>query len=77
MGFYRNRRSHDFEETEQYKAKRIAERFAPAMLQRYGRALGLDPFDPDFYGTTGALFESELEGGVKRQMTFEEAAGSR
>jgi len=63
----------DFEETDQYNAKRVADRFTPEMLERYAKALGIDLFDPDFYGGRGSLFES---GGALRQMSLREAKAS-
>jgi hypothetical protein len=38
-----------FEEPETYKARRIRDRFPFELLDRYCRALGLRPFDEDFY----------------------------
>ncbi|QWL27690.1 hypothetical protein E2R33_03000 [Rathayibacter toxicus] len=38
-----------FEDLEAYKNRRVAERFTPDMLNDYCGALGLRPFDDDFY----------------------------
>ncbi|AJM77979.1 hypothetical protein [Rathayibacter toxicus] len=38
-----------FEDLEAYKNRRVAERFTPDMLNDYCVALGLRPFDDDFY----------------------------
>ncbi|QOD10948.1 hypothetical protein [Rathayibacter toxicus] len=38
-----------FEDLEAYKNRRVAERFTPDMLNDYCAALGLRPFDDDFY----------------------------
>lgn len=38
-----------FEECEAYGARRIRDRFTFDLLERYARALGLNPFDEDFY----------------------------
>ncbi|PPH59611.1 hypothetical protein C5C93_08425 [Rathayibacter toxicus] len=38
-----------FEDLEAYKNRRVAERFTPDMLNDYCAALGLCPFDDDFY----------------------------
>src|SRR5580704_2075416 len=38
-----------FEEPEAYKVKRVRDRFPFELLDRYCRALGLRPFDEDFY----------------------------
>jgi len=39
-----------FEEPEQYKSQKIRERFSPAMLERYCKALGIELNDEEFYG---------------------------
>lgn len=39
----------DFEDVEAYSRRRIADRFTPEMLVAYSAALGLRPFDADFY----------------------------
>lgn len=39
----------DFEDLDAYQRRRIAERFTPQMLVDYAAALGLRPFDGDFY----------------------------
>ena len=44
-----------FEQVDRYAAKRIAERFTPEMLEEYGRALGIELFDENFYGGAGFL----------------------
>ncbi|PPI54333.1 hypothetical protein [Rathayibacter toxicus] len=46
-----------FEDLEAYKNRRVAERFTPDMLNNYCAALGLRPFDDDFY--PGPSFLSE------------------
>ena len=43
-----------FERLEQYKAKRIKERFTLEMLKEYLRHLGLSPFEEHFYLPDGA-----------------------
>lgn len=45
----------DFEEVEAYVARRVEDRLTPEMLQRYCRALGLEPFAPDFYAGPSRL----------------------
>lgn len=45
----------DFEEVEAYAARRVEDRLTPEMLQRYCRALGLEPFAPDFYAGPSRL----------------------
>jgi hypothetical protein len=63
----------EFEDLDQYKARRIADRFTPEMLKRYGESLGLDLFSEEFYGGRARLFESELEGGVKAVLSVQTA----
>lgn len=45
-------RPYDFEDLEQYKARRIRDRFTPEMLDRYLRRFGLRAFDESFYVAT-------------------------
>jgi hypothetical protein len=47
-----------FEEASSYDAPRKADRFTTEMLERYGRALGLDIFDAAFYSGPGVLTQS-------------------
>lgn len=42
-----------FEKPENYKRKSIRERFTPEMLKEYCEALGIDPFEAEFYGPRG------------------------
>jgi hypothetical protein len=44
-----------FEETLEYGAHRVRDRFTPLMLERYCAALGIDLFAPDFYGPNAVL----------------------
>ena len=46
-----------YETPERYNAKRIRDRFTDEMLEDYCRALGIELFDPDFYGPEGLLVE--------------------
>jgi len=46
-----------FEIPERYASNRIRDRFTVDMLEQYCRALGIDPFDPSFYGTSGVLLD--------------------
>ena len=39
----------EFEDTEAYKRRKVADRFTPSMLIAYADALGLRPFDEDFF----------------------------
>lgn len=47
-----------FEELDAYRARRVRDRFTSEMLERYCRALGIEVFDPDFYGPDAVLVES-------------------
>lgn len=47
----------DFEEPGAYTARRIRDRFTSEMLERYCQALGIDVFNPDFYGPDAVLVE--------------------
>ena len=39
-----------YEQTENYRNGKMVERFTPEMLESYCAALGIDLFEPDFYG---------------------------
>ncbi len=47
-----------YEEVEAYRSRRIRDRLTPTMLDRYCRALGVRPFDEDFFGSTGVPITS-------------------
>jgi len=47
-----------YESVEAYRARRVRDRFTPAMLETYCRALGVQPFAPDFFGTESVLITS-------------------
>lgn len=49
----------DFEETTQYDARRVVDRFTPEMLGRYCAALGMDLFNPDFYGPNAIMVKNK------------------
>jgi hypothetical protein len=46
-----------FEEPERYTAPRVRNRFTLEMLEQYCKAVGVDYFDPDFYGPKALLIE--------------------
>jgi hypothetical protein len=52
----------DFEDTAAYTRRRVTERFTDQMLIDYAKALGLDPFNPDFYPGPSVLVENTEEG---------------
>ena len=39
-----------FEDIDRYSAKKIADRFDSKMLESYCQALGIDPYNEQFYG---------------------------
>ncbi|MEA3215079.1 MAG: hypothetical protein QOJ19_1235 [Acidimicrobiia bacterium] len=49
-----------FEEVEAYRARRVRDRFTSAMLEHYCQALGIDVFEPSFYGPDAVLIESTV-----------------
>lgn len=49
-----------FEDVEAYRARRVRDRFTSQMLERYCQELGIDVFNPDFYGPESAFIESEV-----------------
>ena len=51
----------DFEEPEAYSARRVRDRFTPDMLLRYCAALGLRPWDDDFYPGPCVLLTSPIQ----------------
>ena len=48
------------EEVETYKSSRVRDRFTSDMLERYCRAIGLDPFTGTAYGPNAVLLESAV-----------------
>jgi hypothetical protein len=48
-----------FEQTAQYDAKRLVDRFNSEMLEEYCRALGIDLFSESFYGPHGFLLVTD------------------
>jgi hypothetical protein len=63
-----------FEEIAHYRAKRIRDRLTEEMLERYCKALGIRPFDADFYGQSGFLVENKS---IKYQPITETLAEAR
>lgn len=53
--FFTRGKELEFEQTEQYKQKRIADRFTSEMLEEYCAHFDIDLFNPEFYGTEGRL----------------------
>jgi hypothetical protein len=50
----------DFEDPEQYQARRVRDRFTSELLSRYCEALGVRPLDEEFYLDAGVLLERPL-----------------
>lgn len=50
-----------YEQVDAYKARRVRDRLTPAMVDSYSRALGLRPFDEDFFLADGVLITSRDE----------------
>ena len=44
-----------FEDLTAYRSRRLVDRLTPAMIADYAQALGVQPFDVDFYGDAGWL----------------------
>lgn len=53
--FYQSGEPLPFEDLEAYQRRRVRDRFTPEMLEAYSAALGLRPFDADFYLATGIV----------------------
>lgn len=49
-----------YERPERYRARRIADRFTPDMLEEYVTYYGICLFDPNFYGPDGFLIERKV-----------------
>lgn len=50
-----NGQEQPFEESERYRARRVADRFTVEMLERYCSAIDIGLFDEAFYGTHAAI----------------------
>jgi len=57
--FSANGEPQPYETTEQYRARRKTDRFTSEMLESYCRALGIELFEPSFYGPRGVLISSQ------------------
>lgn len=65
-----------FENLDSYKAKRIKDRFAPELLQKYLEIMGLHPFEESFYLPKGRAILIEKIGTLypqTKEITLEEA----
>jgi hypothetical protein len=61
--FYERGEPLPFEDTSQYGAKRIRDRFTPAMLETYCKAIGLEISDDGFYGPRGFILQERSPDG--------------
>lgn len=51
----------DFEDTKAYSQRRVKDRLTDEILERYCAALGIDLFNPDFYGPDcGLVYSSDI-----------------
>jgi hypothetical protein len=48
-----------YEQTENYQKRRIPDRFTPEVLESYCAALGIELFNPDFYGEQSLLIHTK------------------
>jgi len=62
-----------FEEVDAYRARRVRDRFTSEMLERYCRALGVDPFEPDAYGSPAYLVTNDERTEGLQAMSLAEA----
>ena len=63
-----------FEKIETYSHKRIKDRFPSDLAIEYCLAVGINPFDENFYGRSGVLVENLMIAGSKcRTETYEQA----
>ncbi len=68
-----------FEDLDAYQARRVKDRFPPALLQRYLAEMGLQPFDESFYAPAGSGVLIEKQGAAvdnSRRLTLAEARSS-
>jgi hypothetical protein len=47
-----------FEQVEKYREPKVVDRFTPEMLESYCDALGIELFDPTFYGGSSLLSQN-------------------
>lgn len=63
-----------YEQIESYLQRKIVDRFTPEMLESYCAALGIDLFNPDFYGEQCLLAHTTKRAGAQgSQMSIAEA----
>jgi len=59
-----------FEVPEMYRSRKVRDRFTPAMLAQYAQALGIEVFDPRYYGNRGCLFTYRYAGTPPNEITL-------
>lgn len=57
--FVANGEVQPYEQTENYRNRNIVDRFTPQMLESYCAALGIELFNPDFYGEQSLLVHTK------------------
>jgi hypothetical protein len=62
-----------YEKTENYRKRNIVDRFSQEMLESYCAALGIEPFNPDFYGEQSLLVQTKRESSRGLSMSIAEA----
>jgi hypothetical protein len=62
-----------FEDESRYQERRVPDRLTPSVLAAYGAALGLRPFDEEFYRSDGHLVEETRIHGPIRTETLAQA----
>jgi hypothetical protein len=62
-----------YELTENYGNRKITDRFTPKMLESYCAALGIELFNPDFYGEQSLLVHIKRESARGPAMSIAEA----
>lgn len=60
-----------FEEIEAYKNKKLKDRLTPEMLQRYANALGIRPYDEDFYGNRAFIVFNSVNTPLTKEQAYE------
>ncbi|MFD5598533.1 hypothetical protein ACFWHR_00620 [Leucobacter sp. NPDC058333] len=61
-----------FEDEQLYRAKRVADRLTPNTIEAYGRRLGVDLFDDDFYDGDAHIFGLPIIDGTQELLSLAE-----
>ncbi len=62
-----------YEHLENYRRRKIVDRFTPEMLESYCAALGIELFNPDFYGEQNLLVHTKTKSSRGPTMSIAEA----